>query len=92
MLTEGTSPVVRTSGDKTLEPNAPWTPDENQKQLTFKFPRLSEVTGIQLTDENVDVSFYVYYKAEGSGEFVAFNNGNGDPEVRSICFLEKKIT
>ena len=88
MLTEGTSPVVRTSGDKTLEPNAPWTPDENQKQLTFTFPRLSEVTGIQLTDENVDNSFFVFYKAEGSNEFVPYNNGKGDPEVRPIYVLE----
>ena len=92
MLTEGTSPVVRTSGDNTLEPNAPWTPDEKQKQLTFTFPRLSEVTAIQLTDENIDNSFYVFYKAEGSDEFVAFNNGKGDREVRLVYLLEKKKT
>lgn len=90
MVTEGTSPVVRTTGDKTLEPNAPWIPDENQKQLIFTFPRLSEVTGIQLIDENVDNSFYMFYKAEGSNKFVPFNNGKGKPEVRSITFLKNK--
>ena len=87
MPKEGTSAAVWTSGDKTLDPKAPWTPDENQKQLTITLARLSEVTAIQLTDGNADVSFQVSYKPEGSDEFVAFRNGNGDPEVRSIYLL-----
>ena len=75
-----TTGIARRTEDGSLDPGAPWTPaaDGNQ-ELTIGFTSPSEITAVQMTDQNDDVNFQVSYKPEGSDDFIFFEKANGEP-------------
>ena len=78
MATESNGPVSTSTDNGPLDNNQPWKANSGEDaDLTFTFANPAEVTSVQLTDEEADVTFKAYYKTEDGGAFKPYTDEDG---------------